>query len=174
MDQFDRHAELPVDPDAEIPGSTVPLHFQRRSLIAVALGAFVGAPTRYAIARAWPTSTSSFPFSTLVINLAGAFLLGLILEALARRGDDSGRRRILRLVAGTGFCGAFTTYSTFAVESDLLLRSHLVAIAVSYAVASLLGGLFATSAGIAFAARDHQRRQAQLLFDPDAVEAGKP
>jgi CrcB protein len=168
---FDRHEELPHDPDAETPGATRPLHFQPRLVAAVALGALFGAPTRYTIARALPTRTGAFPLSTLIINLSGAFVLGVILEALARRGDDRGARRIVRLVVGTGFCGAFTTYSTFAVESDLLVRDHAVGVAISYAAASLLGGLVATAGGIAIAARDHQRRRLELRRAPDTANA---
>jgi fluoride exporter len=165
--------EPPLDPGTQTPGVTFPLHFQPRLVGAVALGALFGAPARYAIARALPTPIGAFPFATVIINLSGALLLGLILEALARRGDDSGKRRILRLLAGTGFCGAFTTYSTFAVESDLLLRAHAVGVAACYGAATLLGGLIATSVGIGIAARNHQRRQPQLLHDPDATGAGK-
>jgi CrcB protein len=170
MSQSDPHDELPLDPDAAILGTTSPLHFQPRLVVMVALGALPGTLARYVISRAWPVGATAFPLSTLVINLSGAFLLGVILEALARRGDDSGRRREVRLLVGTGFCGAFTTYSTLAVQAELLVRNSHSATGISYALVTVVGGLLATAAGIATAAGDHTRRQHRLPIDPDLAE----
>jgi fluoride exporter len=54
---------------------------------------------------------SELPLATLLINLAGAFLLGVLLERLGRARGEPQRRRLVRLLAGTGFLGGFTTYS---------------------------------------------------------------
>lgn len=77
------------------------------------LGGAVGAVTRYEIAKALPPH-SGLAWATFVINISGAFVLGLVTTMLARGGPDVGLRQHLRLLVCTGFCGAFTTYSTFA------------------------------------------------------------
>jgi CrcB protein len=84
------------------------------TVLLIALGAVVGAPARYLTDR-WVQARhdSVFPWGTLVVNVAGSFVLGLIMAiAVAGRLDS----RILALV-GTGFCGALTTYSTFGYET---------------------------------------------------------
>jgi CrcB protein len=91
--------------------------------------------------RAWP-------WGTFVANIVGAFVLGLLLEALGRRGADEGGRQRVRLLLGTGFCGAFTTYSALAVETDLLVRAHGSGLALGYLAATVVAGLLATVLGV--------------------------
>ena len=76
----------------------------------VALGAALGAPLRYLIAT--HLDTDRFPRGTLVVNVLGSFVLGVVVSAGA-----SGDRLAL---LGTGFCGGFTTYSAFAVQTHRL------------------------------------------------------
>lgn len=80
-------------------------------LALVAVGGFVGATLRHAVTLSLP---SSFPWGTLAANVAGCFLLGILLyeRHLADRLSAE-----TRLVLGTGFCSSFTTYSTFATET---------------------------------------------------------
>ena len=108
----DSHVELPSDPDV----SATPLHLRPSSLAWVFAGGVVGTALRYLIEDLLPHDPSGWPWATFLINLAGAFILGALLEGLARLGDDSGWRQRARLCAGTGGCGAFTTYSTLALE----------------------------------------------------------
>lgn len=147
--------------------STRPLHRRPAALGAVAVGGLFGAAAREAIEQALPTGSGRFPVATLLINLGGALLLGGLLEGLSRAGDDTGARRTGRLLAGTGFLGAFTTYSTFAVESDLLIRASRPALAAFYIAATALGGLFAVILGVALAARQRRWGGAGLPVDPD-------
>ena len=107
-----------------------------------------GAAARDAIDQAWPTRGTGFPAATLTINLSGAFALGLLLELLVRAGTDTGWRRRTRLLVGTGFMGAYTTYSTFAIESDQLVRRGHSGTAALYIAVSVAGGLVAAFAGI--------------------------
>ncbi len=149
----DRRA-LPVDPDTP-PG---PLHRRPAALVWVFCGGIVGTGLRYLIEEAWPTASGSWPWATFVINLSGAFLLGALLAGLARLGSDEGWRQRARLLVGTGMCGSFTTYSTFALEISLLGRDGAVPTAIAYAVVGVIGGVVAAWSGIGVAEKMFRRR----------------
>ncbi|TJY66359.1 CrcB family protein [Arthrobacter sp. CAU 1506] len=134
----------------ERPGSR-PLHLQLPAILMVMGGGALGTLCRYWLNTAIPTP-DGWPLPTLLINLSGAFALGLLLEALARRGPDVGMRRTLRLLAGTGFLGAFTTYSTLALDANLLLSADRIADAVAFMLLSVIGGLATGAAGVWVAA----------------------
>lgn len=114
----------------------------------VVLGAAAGAPSRWLLdGYVQSRHDSVFPWGTFIINTAGSLLLGLLLGASAE-GDE--RVRLVAL-AGTGFCGAFTTFSTFAYESVVLAEDGSSPIAVLNAVGSVVAGLAAAFAGWAMA-----------------------
>jgi CrcB protein len=127
-------------PSAMSPASTA------LTLISIAIGGAAGALTRYELARAIPVSTDGFPWSTLAINLSGAALLGFLLTLLLERRPPT---RYLRPLLGTGFTGAYTTWSTFMVDADQLISHHHVALAVLYVLVSLVGGLAAVTLSVA-------------------------
>lgn len=129
-----------------------PLHTRLSAIAAVALGGLVGTPIRYQLGVWFPHAAGTWPMTTFVINVTGAFALGLLLEALTRLGPDTGIRQRLRLCLGTGVLGSFTTYSTLAVETTLLVRDDRPTIALGYGLASVLAGILATVVGIAAAA----------------------
>jgi fluoride exporter len=152
----DPHVELPVDPD--LPGKPVrPLQLRPSSLAWVFAGGVVGTALRYWIEELLPHDGSAWPWGTFLINLAGAFILGALLEGLARLGDDSGWRQRARLCAGTGGCGAFTTYSTLALEVVLLEHHGHPGTAIGYGVASVVGGLVTAWLGIVAASAVRER-----------------
>lgn len=128
-----------------------PVHLRPAMMGLVLLGGALGSLVRHGVARALPTADGGWPTSTLVVNLAGSFTLGLLIEGLARGGPDRGRRQQARLFAGTGFCGGLTTASTLAVEADLLARGGHGGVAAAYALASMAAGLVATALGLAAA-----------------------
>jgi len=130
----------------------VPVHLRWEALALVALGGAIGTGAREALALTWPAPPDGVPWTIAAINVGGAFVLGVLLEALARRGPDEGRRRALRLFAGTGVLGGFTTYSALAVDTALLGGDHLT-LAVAYALGSVAAGAAAAAAGIVVAAR---------------------
>ncbi|MGW5571096.1 FluC/FEX family fluoride channel [Nocardia thailandica] len=132
---------------------TGPLHTRPAALAAVALGGLLGTFARYQLGVLFPQTSGHFPLTTFAVNMIGAFALGLLLEALARSGPDTGHRRRLRLFAGTGVLGSFTTYSSLAVETDLLLDGGHPTLALGYAAGTLAVGLAATIAGIAAGTR---------------------
>jgi len=116
-----------------------------RALGLVAVGGIAGALARYGLLRAFPVGAGTFPTTTFVINVSGAFILTVLLEWLARRGTAE---HWLRLLVGVGVLGAFTTMSTFATELALLWRDHERTIAVEYAVASIVAGALAVLLGL--------------------------
>ncbi|MDZ7881750.1 MAG: CrcB family protein [Mycobacterium sp.] len=148
----------PVDPDI-VDVASSPLHLRPWAIAAVAVGGLVGAPARYGLELVFPQAAGQWPVTTFVINVVGAFLLGLLLEGLTRTGPDTGWRRQMRLGVGTGLLGSFTTYSTLAVDTDTLLRGQQWWAAASYAAGSVVVGLAATVLGIAVGARMPSRRE---------------
>ncbi len=156
----DTHPELPLDPDVVQPGVyRRPLHFTPLFLAAVFLGGMAGTEARYWVGLRLSTPIYGWPVATLAVNLIGAFVLGLLLEGLVRLGADRGASRAVRLTVGTGLLGAFTTYSTFMADADLLLRSHSYGTAAEYVVVSVIGGLMLSTLGIWAAASHHRRRE---------------
>ncbi len=79
---------------------------RRSELLAVFAGGCAGALARVGLAEAWPADPGAWPWATLVVNVAGAFVLGL----LTRQGRESPP------LLGAGFCGAFTTFSAMQLE----------------------------------------------------------
>lgn len=114
-------------------------------LAAVFVGGAAGATARVAFATWFPTSADRYPWTTFAENVVGAFLLGLVLTLLLR-GHGAGRR--LQLLVGTGALGAFTTYSTFAVEMDRLVDAGAGPVAITYAIVSLVAGVGAAVSGM--------------------------
>lgn len=129
-----------------------PLHHRPRLLLIVLLGGTAGTSVRHATAEIVPV-WHDVPVGTLAVNLVGAFLLGVLLEALLLRGPDVGQRREVRLLLGTGFMGGLTTYSTFALESQRLLDGGHAATGLAYAVGTVVAGLLLAGAGVAAARR---------------------
>src|SRR5690554_4903272 len=108
-----------------------------RILATVALGGALGAPARYGISLLVDITPGTFPWGTFWTNVSGAFLLGIALSLLRRvRGADPTLGSFLT----TGFLGAYTTYSTFAVETVLLMKNGHVTVAMAYAGSSLAAG----------------------------------
>jgi CrcB protein len=144
-------------------------HLNPRLVALVALGGAIGTGARYLVTTT-VHSQNGWPTSTFVENVAGSFLLGALLEALLRRGNESHRGRVVRLGVGTGFLGGFTTFSSLALDLERLLAGGAPMSAATYAVATLTCGLLACLLGVVLAARHHQWRRARLVRDPDAAD----
>jgi CrcB protein len=146
-------------------------HHTNPALIAlVAAGGAVGSLARYALSHALPPR-HGLPVATLLENLSGAFVLGLLLESLALAGHETPERRRLRLALGTGVLGGYTTYSSFALELRGLLADDRAALAFAYALGSVVVGTLACWLGVLLAATVRGRRS-RLPVDPDALDAG--
>ncbi|MEU0489277.1 CrcB family protein [Nocardiopsis sp. NPDC006139] len=118
----------------------------------VAAGSAVGTLARAGIGAALPAGAGQWPWATFGVNVLGSLLLGALLEALSRSGGDTGWRRRVRLGAGTGVLGGFTTYSTYVIEVGRLADSGHPSVAAAYAVASVAAGVAAAGVGVAGAA----------------------
>jgi CrcB protein len=112
----------------------------------ISLGAVVGANARYLVSL-WAIERLGlgFPYGTLIVNVTGSLLVGLLMGVLTERaGADAGARLLLVV----GFCGAYTTFSTFSVETIALLQRGAVAAALGYVLASVALALLATTLGL--------------------------
>lgn len=125
---------------------TRPPHLTGVGIALVAAGGAVGTGARYLIQSALPP-WAGVPVATVAINVLGAFLLGALLERLAAPGGAAVRARRLRLLAGTGGLGGFTTYSALATDTVSLLATH-PGRALGYALATVLAGAAASVLGI--------------------------
>lgn len=113
-----------------------------RQFLLVALGGALGSALRYLTALLLARHyTGSIPLATLVVNLVGCFLIGLLIGLCSDMTH-------LRLLFITGFCGGFTTFSTFTAESYSMFREGAYGLALLYIAGSVLIGLLALWLGI--------------------------
>jgi len=114
-------------------------------VVSVAVGGAFGAISRYGLDRVVEQRTeSSFPWSTFVINVSGCLLVGFLIAAIV---DRRSAPEWLRAGLVVGFCGGYTTFSTFGQETLDLIEEGRLAVAVTYAVASVAIGVAAVFAG---------------------------
>lgn len=110
------------------------------TIVSVAIGGAVGALGRYLISK-WITTGTTFPWATLVVNSLGSIVLGLLVGLLLTwSAPDWLRHGVI-----VGMLGAFTTFSTFSMETVLLLQQGQARLAFGYVAASLILGI-----GLAF------------------------
>lgn len=107
-----------------------------KDLLMVGIGGFAGSIFRYKIgALVSAKITSKFPWGTFCVNLLGAFLIGLLIASALKN------QQAAMLLLVTGFCGGFTTFSTFALENLRLLQSGQWSVLLAYLLLSLVGGI---------------------------------
>jgi fluoride exporter len=114
-------------------------------LAVIALGGMLGAAARFKLAEVLPTKAGHFPWATFWTNLSGSFLLGFLLIVLLERFPPT---RYVRPFLATGILGAYTTMSTFTVETALLLKDGHTTTALLYGLGSLAAGVSLAYAGI--------------------------
>ncbi|WP_144550306.1 fluoride efflux transporter CrcB [Bacillus sp. X1(2014)] len=117
------------------------------TIFAVGIGGFFGAILRYLIGKLI-SPTNGFPFGTLTINLLGCLFLAWFFTIIVNRRDINPN---LKLAIGTGFTGAFTTFSTFSVETLNLIKNHQMNVALLYVLLSVLGGITLALIGVKLA-----------------------
>ncbi|MDE7407472.1 MAG: fluoride efflux transporter CrcB [Muribaculaceae bacterium] len=110
-----------------------------KEILIVGLGSGIGGMARYIIGRIIAaTGSTGFPWATLTVNLLGCLIIGLVFGLVAYRGSMPDYVRLLLTV---GFCGGFTTFSTFSHECYLMFTQGHTTTAAIYMSASLIGGL---------------------------------
>ena len=119
------------------------------ALIGVSVAGAIGAPARYVVDRAITRRRSgAFPLGTFVVNVSGSLVLGLLAGAALYHGFGGAPRAWL----ATGFCGAYTTFSTFGLETVELAERGDRRAATTYVAASAVIGCAAAAVGLAVAA----------------------
>lgn len=129
-----------------------------RALLLVFVGGAVGTAARAALDAAIP-KPGGFPLAILVINVLGALLLGILLEALLRPVPEPVAVADLRLLLGTGVMGGFTTYSTLALGAVELAHGGLPWVGIGYLALSVLLGIAAATLGILLGGRLRRRKE---------------
>ncbi len=128
--------------------SRLPERFQPDIIIAIALGGALGAPARYEVAQWIKVAPDGFPWATFWTNLSGVFVLGFFLTLVIERLPPT---RYLRPFFAVGFLGSYTTFSTLAVETVLLIKNGHVVLGAGYTLASVAAGLALAYLGIVLA-----------------------
>jgi CrcB protein len=116
-----------------------------RAVLAVAAGALVGGPLRYAIGQWLPNSSAAFPWSTFTVNVAGSFVLAALLVVAL---EAAWSVRYLREFAGVGVLGSFTTFSAWMLQLRDQAAANSWGLLTAYLAGSLIAGLIAASLGL--------------------------
>lgn len=139
-----------------------------RVLAVIALGGFAGGVARYELGLAFPTAHGTFPATTFGINVAGSFILALLMVFVLEIWPPT---TYIRPLFGTGFCGAFTTFSTMTVGADQLISDGHVGVAVGYLFGSLAAGPGAASLGLTIGRSVLAARHRRTAHD-ESAESG--
>jgi CrcB protein len=116
----------------------------------IAAGGSMGACARYGASLLWPTGAAGFPWTTLTVNAVGCLVIGVFLAAIT---EGWSAHPLLRPFFGTGVLGGFTTFSTYCVDIERLVREERVDLALVYLAATVVLALVAVWVGATVARR---------------------
>jgi CrcB protein len=115
------------------------------NILLVGTGGMLGSIARYLATITIDSKLNSFfPYGTFTVNILGSMILGVVVGWVNAK-DDS---QSLKLLLATGFCGGFTTFSTFALENITLIGQRLNHVSIIYTIGSLVAGMLAVVAGL--------------------------
>lgn len=114
----------------------------------IAAGGVLGALARFAVSTAWPHAPGAFPWATLLVNISGCLLIGVLMTIVLELTEP---HRLVRPFLGVGVLGGYTTFSTASVELQRMLDAGRGVPALLYLAASLLGAVAAVWAGTVLA-----------------------
>lgn len=115
-----------------------------KTILAVGTGSFLGGTARYLISLAMKGISKGFPWATLVVNLVGCFLIGLLWGVCSKNGTESSNWALFLTV---GLCGGFTTFSTFSQEALVMLQGGSVWGFAGYVAISVIAGIALVALG---------------------------
>ncbi len=136
---------LPLDPDVTREADVPPPRIHGAVIGVVALGGALGSVARWAVAEALPHASGQLPWATLLTNVVGCALIGVLMVLVAERWRD---QRLVRPFLGTGILGGFTTFSTYVVDTRTLVATGHAAVAAAYLLGTLVAGLLAVVLGL--------------------------
>jgi CrcB protein len=116
-----------------------------KQLILVGLGGGIGSIMRFLVSRI-PLAQSSFPWATFIVNIAGCLMIGLLIGLSVKHQFLDAHMKLLLV---TGFCGGFTTFSTFSAENVHLYQAGNYFMLALYVLLSVIIGLAAVLLGLA-------------------------
>ncbi|GHJ41764.1 hypothetical protein Sm713_73730 [Streptomyces sp. TS71-3] len=143
----------PIDSDVDlhVPAQRGELRRGRGAVVAVvALGGAMGAAARYGAGLLWPTASGAFPWTTLLVNVLGCALIGVLMVVVS---DVPNVHRLVRPFLGTGVLGGFTTFSTYTVDTVHLTDDGRPAAGLAYLALTLLAAMAAVWAAAAVTRR---------------------
>lgn len=142
-----RHGFEAVDPDVDLHVS-----IQRREwsahrwvLPVIALGGMLGSSARYAVELTWPPSPDSMPWATFATNVTGCLLIGVLMVQLV---EVAGAHPLVRPFIGVGVLGGYTTFSTYSVQTSVLITEGRPFLALVYLFGTLAVALAAVAVGV--------------------------
>ena len=112
---------------------------------AVAMGGAIGSVARYFVAQVQSPSWTGFPYGIFLVNVSGGFIMGVLVELMALRFSVSPE---VRAFLTTGVLGGYTTFSTFSLESALLIQKGAMVNATAYVVGSAILSIIALFCGL--------------------------
>lgn len=146
-------AEPPIDPDVDLRAPAVRSELVTRPwavLSAISAGGVIGSLGRYGLQQAFPHSATGFPWATFGINVTGCLVIGVLMVFVTEVFTD---RPLLRPFLGVGVLGGFTTFSTYAVDTQQAIAAGATATALLYLGGTLCAALTAVWVGHTVTAR---------------------
>ena len=151
-----------VDPDIDLhdPAQRAELSAHPAILPVIGVGAMVGAGARYALELAWPPESGGVPWATVVTNLSGCLLIGVVMVVVV---ESQPRHPLWRPFLGVGVLGGYTTFSTYTVQVQQAIQRHDAVLALAYLCGTMAAALLAVTVGTiaarAAAATGERRRK---------------
>ena len=115
-----------------------------KTILAVGAGSFLGGAGRYLVSLVMKSISQRFPWATLVVNLVGCFLIGLLWGVFSKNGTEGSNWALFLTV---GLCGGFTTFSTFSKEALVMLQGGNVWGFAGYVAISVIAGIALVALG---------------------------